>query len=143
MKIQEIITERSLNELGDIAQLNVNNVNKGIDAGRDVFSPTKWFKSKDVDVDTDGPETTKKAAPKEEPKQQSQSQAVQPQRIRFALQKAAKGEQLYNDDVGYLKAAYGKVGRGTPEAEAVLAAIKIQPLDKQQQAVLLNLSKNY
>jgi hypothetical protein len=143
MKIYEIISEGPLGDVGDIGQLTVNNVNKGIDAGRDVFSPTKWFKSKVVDLDADEPETTKKAAPKDTAKKQPQAQAVQPQNIRFALQKAAKGEQLYNDDVGYLKSAYGKVGRGTPEAEALMAAIKIQPLDKQQQAALLNLSKQY
>ena len=141
MKIHEIIVEGPGSEIGDIAQLNVNNLNKGIEAGRDVFSPSKWFKSKDVNVDTTEPSTTQKAAPKEEPKKKPQ--AVEPQRIRFAFQKAAKGEQLYNDDVSYLKAAYGKVDKGTPEADALLAAIKIQPLDKQQQAVLLNLSKQY
>jgi hypothetical protein len=140
MKIYEIIVEGPMDDVGDIAQLNINNVNKGSEIGKKVFSPTSWFKTKDVNVDGDTG-TTKKSAPKDTPKQQPQ--AVQPQRIRFALQKAAKGEQLYNDDVGYLKAAYGKVGRGTPEAAAVLAAIKIQPLDKQQQAVLLDLSKNY
>jgi hypothetical protein len=141
MKIHEIIVEGPGSEIGDIAQLNVNNLNKGIDAGRNVFSPSKWFKSKDVDVDNTEPGTTQKAAPKEEPKKKTQE--VQPYDIRFALQKAAKGEQLSMADVGYLKAAYGKVERGTPESTALVAAIKIQPLDKQQQAVLLNLSKNY
>ena len=141
MKIHEIIVEGPGSEIGDIAQLNVNNLNKGINAGRDVFSPSKWFKSKDVDVDNTEPSTTQKAAPKEEPKKKTQE--VQPYDIRFALQKAAKGEQLSMADVGYLKAAYGKVERGTPESTALVAAIKIQPLDKQQQAVLLNLSKNY
>jgi len=142
MKIHEIIVEGPMDDVGDIAQLNINNVNKGSEIGRNVFSPTKWFKSKDVNLDGDTG-ATKKSASNNAAKKQPQSQAVQPQNVRFALQKAAKGEQLYNDDVGYLKSAYGKVSRGTPEAEALMAAIKIQPLDKQQQAVLLNLSKQY
>lgn len=140
MKIKDVIVEAPLDDVGDIAQLNINNVNKGREIGSKLFSPTQWFKSKTVDV-PDETGTTTKVAATSAPKKQSQK--TQPQQIRFALQKAAKGEQLFNDDVAYLKAAYSKVERGSAEAEALKAAIKIQPLDKQQQAALINLSKQY
>jgi len=139
MKIQEIIAE---GDISDIGQLTVNAVNKGSEVGSKIFSPTQWFKSKNVDVDVpDETGATTKVKATQAPKKAAQ--AMQPQQIRFALQKAAKGEQLFNDDVRHLKAAYGKVEQGSPEATALISAIKIQPLDKQQQATLLNLSKQY
>jgi hypothetical protein len=139
MKIHEIIAE---GDISDIGQLTVNAVNKGSEVGSKIFSPSQWFKSKNVDVDVPD-ETGATTKVKATPAPKKTSQPVQTHNIRFSLQKAAKGEQLYNDDISYLKAAYGKVDQGTPEADALSAAIKIQPLNKQQQAVLLNLSKQY
>lgn len=134
MRIQEILSEApSSFQQGKAAMNKVMSPTKwldgtefkaGYDKGRNVMNkvltPSRWFE-KGAD-----------SSPKK----------IQPQVIRQALINAAQGKPLYQSDVAALKSAQ----ESAPDA-ATIQAVKMaytgKPLSKEQQQLLLTLSKKF
>ena len=131
MKIYEIISEDLPKDVGDVAQLSVNNVSTGANAVNKLFSPSQWFKSKSIEKD------------EPEKSQQAPVKKTSLHLFKASLVNAASGSELYRDDQVRLKQLLSKYKQGSAEAEALTAAFNLQPLDKNQKQILLDLSKKY
>jgi hypothetical protein len=131
MKIKEVISEDLPKDVGDVTQLSVNNVSKGANAVNKLFSPGQWFKDKNIEKD------------KPEQSQQAPVKKTSPHLFKASLVNAASGSELYRDDLVRLQQLSSKYQQGSAEADALTAASKQQPLDKNQKQILLNLSKKY
>jgi len=136
MKIKEIIFE---SDVGDIANLSAKNVGSGYDAVNKLFSPSQWFKGS---VKTDDEPSAQSSIPTK--KKVSSTAHLE----REAIVDASQGKQLFRNDLAHVKTVYGKVKSGkiaVDDSETTLLALKSvikgQPLDKQQQATLGQLSK--
>jgi hypothetical protein len=133
MKIYEILSEGPTDDVGDIAQLSVNNVASGYDKVNKLLSPGQWFRSKNVDIGKGGDGAKTSAPTKQAPTHLNKQSLVN----------AATGKQLYRDDVVRLKNLAAQYDQGTAEAQALQAAYSLQQLSKDQQQILLNISKKY
>jgi hypothetical protein len=138
MKIYEILSEGPTDDVGDVAQLSVNNVASGYDKVNKLLSPGQWFKSKNVDIGKGGDGAKTSAPTKQAPTKQAPTHLN-----KQSLVNAATGKQLYRDDVVRLKNLAAQYDQGTAEAQALQAAYSLQQLSKDQQQILLNISKKY
>jgi DNA-binding NarL/FixJ family response regulator len=127
MKIRDVVTEAP----GVLASIK-QDYNKGYDAVDKVLNPQRWG-------ETDKPSAaTASTAP------------VDTLNFRDALNAAAAGKQLYNQDVDTLKQAHSQIKAGTLEirqdSAQVLAALKtainLQKLSPQQQQLLIAVAKD-
>jgi len=132
MKIKDVVAEALPKDVGDVAQLSVNNISTGADAVNKLFSPTQWFNKKNIEKDE--PET---------PTQKAPVKKTSPHLFKTSLVNAGSGKELFRDDLVRLQQLSSKYQEGSAEAEALTAASKQQPLDKNQKQILLNLSKKY
>jgi hypothetical protein len=136
MKIRDIVTE---SDAGDIANLSANNVSKGYDAVNKLFTPSEWFKGKEVDV-PDEPDEPAAAKSKVSNTGHLEKQA---------LAHASSGSTLYPEDIQHLKAIHAKVVNNkvrtevdpTQLADTIKMAYQSRPLTDEQKSMLLNFSK--
>ncbi len=132
MKIREIVTEVSSYDQGKDAMDKLLNPSRwslgpGYEKGKNtmdkILTPSRWFSGS--------------RQSKEKP-----AVEIKSYQKRQSLINAGSGKQLYQDDIAALKSAYNDT-EDAATRQSIKQAYNQKSLDKNQQQLLINLSKQY